>query len=337
MKVASLQADGQILIEERPVPALGEKDALLKVKACGLCGTDIMKVQRRSAASGTVLGHEVAGDIVAIGSQVTAFKVGDRVVVAHHVPCGQCHYCQRGHESMCPQFKKTNLDPGGFAEYLRIPEEHIAQTAFIVPDSLSYEEASFMEPLACCLRAVHRSPTQTGDRILIVGLGSVGLMSAQLFQLQKAYVSGLDLDPQRLALAASLGVSTFNPAGPLSEDTLFDLVFLTAGGAPLWEKLPLWLKPGGTIHIFASPGTEPIPVDMDAVYHHEWQIIATYSSAPAELKESLALIASGKVKTKPLISTLLPLHEIPKGIEQTLSRQIVKAMICPEIDTEAKG
>ena len=163
MKTAVYYPPSDIRVEDRPIPKIGHGEALLKVRACGICGTDVLKVSRALPKQPVVLGHELVGDIVEIGEGLERLRLGDRVVVAHHVPCGECHFCRHGNHSMCRHFKQSNLDPGGFAEYLRIPADHAQHTAFLVPENIKDEAALFTEPLACCVRNVRRAPLLPGD------------------------------------------------------------------------------------------------------------------------------------------------------------------------------
>jgi L-iditol 2-dehydrogenase len=170
---------GRLTAADVPRPAPGPGELLLRLRGCGLCGSDIAKLGDPRARVPAVLGHEVVGDVVEAGDGVRGFGAGARVVAAPHVPCGECHYCRRGSESMCRAFKESNLDPGGFAEFVRVPAANVRAATFLVPDHLTDEEASFVEPLACCLRAVERARVQPGDTAVVVGLGSIGLPSSR--------------------------------------------------------------------------------------------------------------------------------------------------------------
>src|SRR5439155_4089309 len=160
------------------IPSITEQELLVKVHGCGLCGSDIIKIVQQ-APPPVKLGHELTGTVVERGRDVTNFAVGQRVVVAHHVPCGTCHYCSHGNYSMCATFKASNIDPCGFAEYIRVPTEHVQHTTLPLPGTLSAEEGSFVEPLACCIRAVRRTPLLAGDSVVVIGLGSIGLLMLQ--------------------------------------------------------------------------------------------------------------------------------------------------------------
>src|SRR5438552_4554740 len=180
-----------IRIQNRPIPSITNQELLVKVHGCGLCGSDITKIVQQ-APPPVILGHELTGTIVERGQDVSNFSVGQRVIIAHHVPCGVCHYCRHGNYSMCASFKASNIDPCGFAEYIRVPAEHVQHTTLPLPETLSAEEGSFVEPLACCVRAVRRTPLLPGDTVVVMGLGSIGLL---MLQAVRALVPGDHLLP----------------------------------------------------------------------------------------------------------------------------------------------
>ncbi|HET7341223.1 MAG TPA: alcohol dehydrogenase catalytic domain-containing protein, partial [Methylomirabilota bacterium] len=192
MRAAIFHGGGRLAAGDWPQPTAGRGELLLRVRGCGLCGSDIAKIVAPDTRAPAVLGHEVVGDVIEAGDGVAGFAVGDRVVAAHHVPCGRCHYCRRGSESMCRAFKASNLDPGGFAEYVRVPAANVRHATFRVPEHLGDEEASFVEPLACCLRAVERARVEPGDTAVVVGLGSIGCLFTQLLARAGAAVVGCD-------------------------------------------------------------------------------------------------------------------------------------------------
>ncbi len=206
------RGDGKLVAEEWPRPTIGAGEVLLRVLGCGLCGSDIAKIVDPSTPAPLVLGHEVVGEIVTLGPGVTDCAIGDRVVAAHHVPCGDCHYCRRGSESMCHAFKASNLDPGGFAEYVRVPAPNVRHALFRVPRHVTDEAASFVEPLACCLRSVRRARVAPGDTVVVVGLGSIGCLFVQLLRRAGAVVVGCDPIAARAELARRLGAAAAGPA-----------------------------------------------------------------------------------------------------------------------------
>ena len=192
MKAGVYTGAGTLELQEWPEPAAGPGELLVRVRGCGLCGSDILKVTSPETKAPAVFGHEVVGEIARVGAGVSGFHEGQRVVAAHHVPCFACHYCRRGSPSMCRHFKRSNLDPGGFAELCRVPAPNARHATFALPESMSDETASFTEPLACCLRAVKRCRVEPGDAVVVVGLGSIGCLLAQAFALGGAAVFGAD-------------------------------------------------------------------------------------------------------------------------------------------------
>jgi L-iditol 2-dehydrogenase len=338
MRTAIYYPHNGIRIEDKPIPKIGDGEILLKVKACGICGTDVLKVQRALPKNPVVLGHELVGEAIEVGKGVKNFSKGDRVVVAHHVPCGECHYCRHDNPSMCRHFKETNLDPGGFAEFLRIPAEHVEQTAFRVPDHVDNEVALFTEPLSCCVRNIRRAPIQSGDFAVVVGLGSIGLMMLQLLKLKGLKVLGLDLKEERLDLARELGCDETlfgNDSGiretiqKWTQGRGADLVVLTAGGGNIFQQATQWVRDGGALNLFASLSDEPVPTSLDQLYHHEITIFSSYSPALEDLKEAHRLLISGKVKVKPLVTHRLPLERLAEGIEMVHKQEALKVIIEP--------
>lgn len=338
MRIAVYHPNNGIIIEDKPVPKIGDGEILLKVKACGICGTDVLKVQRGLPKNPVVLGHELVGEAVEVGKGVKKFSKGDRLVVAHHVPCGECHYCRHDNPSMCRHFKETNLDPGGFAEFLRIPAEHVQHTAFPVPSNVEDDVALFTEPLSCCVRNVRRAPIQAGDFAVVVGLGSIGLMMLQLLKLKGLEVLGLDLKEERLSLAKELGCDlTLLGNDPDITDQIkkqtqgrgADLVVLTAGGGRIFQQAAHWVRDGGALNLFASLSDEPVPTSLDRLYHHEITIFSSYSPALEDLAEAHRLLVSGKVKVKPLVTHRFPLKKLAEGIELAQKQEALKVIIEP--------
>ncbi len=334
---ALVSQNHQSRVQEVPRPSLREGELLLQVSACGVCFSDVHKIRFQPLKHPVVLGHEVAGRVVE--SKTAKFRVGDRVVVAHHVPCGRCHYCRHGNISMCAQFKKTNLDPGGFAEFVRVPVEHVENVAFSIPGDLRDKEASFMEPLGCCVRAVKRAGLQAADVVVVVGLGSIGLLFAQLIRHAGAQCIGLDLDPARREVADSLGATaTFAGSEPGFAESLAsmtngrgaDAVFLTAGNPSLIPTALSWLRAGGTCLVFASlhPESE-VSLDWNQLYYRELDIVTSYSASPADLEEALQLLAEGSVRVSAMTGHTFPLERFDEALAAIESRAILKAIMTP--------
>ena len=334
MKAAVL-AGGKIELRDLPEPSPGAGELLLRVRGCGLCGSDIVKVVAAAAAP-AVLGHEVVGEVAAVGPGVRRFAPGDRLVVAHHVPCFQCHYCRRGSPSMCREFKRINLDPGGFAELARVPASLAEHAAFPLPAAMTDETASFTEPLACCLRAVKRSGLAAGDTALVVGLGSIGCLIAQLLALADARVFATDVLAARRALGRSVGAQVPEPDARLDEALHqatdgrgVDCVVITAGGAAVLASSVARVRDGGTLHYFAGGPGDALPVALGTLYHRELTITATYSSSPADLAEAFDLLATGRVRVEGLISHRLPLGRLGEGVELMRRHEAVKVYVVP--------
>jgi L-iditol 2-dehydrogenase len=328
-----------IRVEQRPVPVIGDQEVLVRVSGCGLCGSDIIKIVQQ-APPPVRLGHELSGVIVERGRGVTNLLEGQRVIVAHHVPCGACHYCRHGNYSMCASFKASNIDPCGLAEYIRVPAEHVRHTTLPLPTTLSDEEGSFTEPLACCVRAVRRMPFMDGDSIAIIGLGSIGLLMAQAVRAlarrtgRTVQTLGVDVLPERLALARELGIDEVftasteetglrNACSPLTGGRGVDAAIVTVGGAkPLLQALAA-LRKGGSLSIFAAQaGTVPINIEM--LYQQEISLNSTYSSSPEDLRIALDLLTQREVQVARLISHRLPLAQFHEGVRLMRERTALK-------------
>jgi len=330
---AILSRDGRAALAEVPVPAIGDGELLLALDACGLCGTDVMKLDTR--AKSAVLGHELVGRVAKAGAGAP-FREGDRLVVSHHVPCLECHWCLRGQESMCRQFKATNIDPGGFADFVRVPALHARRTAFLVPDGLDLVAASQTEPLACVLRNVKRLNVGAGDAVGVVGLGAIGQMTGQLLKILGIRTLGLDLDPARTKMFARWGTAftdreAFAAAGKAATDGRgFDAVLYSAGTTSLVAKSVPWLRDGGTINVFASFHPDPIlPLDLNQVYHRELTVISSYSPSLVDLKEAFELIASGKFNPLVLAPSKFPLSAFDDAVAAVKSRKTLKSVLVP--------
>jgi L-iditol 2-dehydrogenase len=334
VKAAVFGGPGRLALGEWPEPRIGPGELLVRVSGCGLCGSDILKVTSPATKAPAVFGHEVVGRVVAAGERVSAFRPGQRVVVAHHVPCFSCHYCRRGSPSMCRAFKESNLDPGGFAELCRVPAPNVESATFALPEGMSDETASFTEPLACCVRAVRRAGVRAGDTVIVVGLGSIGCLLTRLLEIGGARVLGADLVPARRALGRARGAWTYESEADFEaalRDATHgrgaDIVMLTAGGAALLPWVAARIRDGGQIHYFAGGAGESLPLPLADLYHRELTLTATYSSSPDELREAFRLLAGGEVKVDGLISHRLPLAELARGVELMQRHEAIKVYI----------
>jgi L-iditol 2-dehydrogenase len=335
VKAVVLREGGRLLVEDWPRPSAAAGELLLRLRGCGLCGSDIAKVVAPPPKP-IVLGHELVGDVVQVGAGVARFQVGDRVVAAHHVPCGRCHYCGRGSASMCRAFKTSNLDPGGFAEYVRVPAANVEHATFRIPAEVDDETASFVEPLACCLRAVRRAPIERGDTVAVVGLGSIGCLFVQLARGAGARVVGVDPLADRSALAERLGANTagapaaVEPAiAALSEGRGADQVIVTGGGADVLPWAAARTRDGGTIHYFAGGGGSSLPLPLGELYHRELTLTTTYSSSPGDLAEAFGRIVAGDVVVTPLVSQRIGLDGLADAVDRMRRRETLKVFVTP--------
>jgi len=337
MRAAVLGRKGEVRIARVPLPKTPAGGALLRVAAVGICGSDLHKIGLMPA--GTVLGHEVAGVVERAGRGLERFRRGDRIVTAHHIPCGRCFYCRRGHPSQCSLFRSTNLDPGGWAEYVALSPLHLRRVTFPLPRHLDDGEASLTEPLACCIRAVRRAEPKRGETFVVIGLGPVGLMLAFLLRHRGVRVLGLDRLPAKTKKAASWAGALPLPArAPSARREVLsrtdgrgaDQVILSAGVASAFPLALDLVRPGGTVHLFSGPD-EGVHVDFDPnrLYKREVRLLASYSSSPADLREAFRWIREGRIPVSGLISHRLPLERIGEGIERIREGEAWKVILEP--------
>jgi len=342
MKVAAYYGPGSFKVEERPLPEIGDEEMLVKVVAVGICGTDVHKAVQQTVKAGTVLGHEVAGIVERVGKKVTKFKVGDRVALAHHAPCMSCHQCAKNHHSLCDQYLKNNIFPGGFAQYIKVLPEHIRETIYpITKSSTTFEEAAFMEPLACCVRGFLSLDFKQGDSVLIIGAGPIGL---QHLMLACAYNAGTvvitDVNPERLQVAKKLGADlALNPQAKDFHAILqsvglaegFDNVIVTVGVAALYEQGISLAGKGASVLVFAeTPKGQKMTLEPNIIYSKELRIVGSYSSSPLHLQMALELIESGRIPVKSLISDRIPLEKVGEGIDRShKATDCLKIMVLP--------
>ena len=315
-------------IEEMPIPEIGPGELLLRVVASGVCGSDVMEWYRRDKVP-LVLGHEVAGDVISVGEGVEKFQEGDRVAATHHVPCNTCHYCLNGHHTVCETLLRgTHFDPGGFAEYIRVPAINVDRGAFRIPDNVSYEDASFMEPLACVLRGQKSAGLGPGQSVLVMGSGIAGLLHIGLARVMGAgMIMAADTIPFRLEMAREMGAhATFKADDTIieniretNEGRLADLVIICFEGF-----IPLALRGverGGTVLFFAGASegaTIPATIN-DLFWRTEVTLTSTYGGGPADCSAAVKLIQAGSVPVNRLITHRLGLSEAAMGFQALCS------------------
>lgn len=328
MKAAVYYDVGNFKVENLPIPDIGSHEVLVRVKACGICGTDVHKAVHKTVTPRVVLGHEVSGDVVKTGEKVQKFHEGDRVVVPHHTPCFSCFYCHHGHPTLCEQYTKTNIDPGGFSEYIRVPQPNVERAMLDIGD-LSYEAAAFVEPVACCLHAWERISILPGDTVLVVGAGPIGLMHLELAKsLHGGEVYVGDIKESRLSRVRSMGGIPLNTR---NETIKADIVIVAAGNKDAYEFGLKSAKKGGQISFFAEcpPGSE-ICVDPNMIYQQELTCSGSYSSTPFGHWKALSLIQHTIINVTQLITHRFGLEEVGYAIELAAqAEECLKIMIHP--------
>lgn len=325
MRVAVYHNNSDIRIEERPVPVIGPGEVLVRIRASGICGSDVMEWYRVPKAP-IVLGHEVAGDVVEVGEGVTHLAKGDRVVVSHHVPCNECWLCEAGYHTACHTLHTTNFDPGGFSEYVRVPPLQAASGVIALPDGVTYEEGTFVEPLGCVVRAQTRAGVRDGSTALVIGSGISGLLHIRLAAaLGAGRVLATDVSPYRLEWARRAGAQAAFDATEAgdrlpelvreaNEGRLADLVLLCTGARSAIEQGLACLESGATFVFFAPPPPgEPYPMPMADLWRREVTVRTAYGAAPDDLATALDLIAERRVRVDDLVTHRLPLDRTAEG------------------------
>jgi L-iditol 2-dehydrogenase len=330
MRAAVYRGKGRVVVEDVPVPQISAGEVLIRVAACGICGTDIKKIEHGFVAAPQIFGHEVAGTVVAVGTGVTKWKPGDRVMSFHHIPCGECFYCQRRLYSQCAVYKKAGLtagfDPngGGFAQYVRAMPWVAQQGMLAIPNEISFEEATFIEPVNTCVKAVEKARVSAGETVLIMGQGPIGLLLMMLSKLAGAAVIGSDPMPERRAKSLSLGADlALDPRNGRLADEIrsrtegrgADAVLVAV---PLPAALPAALeiaRPGGRVLLFAQNDPKMrIEFPAAAVGVEEKEILGSYSAAVDRQEEAARLIFSRQLPVRQLVSHRFSLEEMNRAL-----------------------
>lgn len=330
MRAAMYYANDDVRIVDLPRPTAGPGEILVKVRSSGICGSDVMEWYRKPKAP-LVLGHEIVAEVAEVGGGVDRVKVGDRVFVSHHVPCGTCRYCRAGHETVCDTLRTTNFDPGGFAEFVRVPAINVEQGVFPLPSQLSDDEGVFVEPLACALRGQRRVGMGQGTAVLVIGSGVAGLLHVKLAKaFGAAPVIATDINEYRKKAARTAGADAVidgrddvpDLVGRANGGRLADLV-ITCTGAPkaIGQGLAS-VDRGGKILFFAP--TDPaatIAIPFNAVWREEVAMTSVYGASPANLREAIDLLARRRVLVSDLISHVLPLTEAAEGFRRVAAAE----------------
>jgi L-iditol 2-dehydrogenase len=324
MRVAMYYNNRDVRLEEMPTPQIGPGELLVKVMASGICGSDVMEWYRIKKAP-LVLGHEIAGEIVKVGEGVERYQVGDRVFVSHHIPCNTCRYCLNGQHTVCETLHTTNYDPGGFAEYLRVPRLNVDRGVFLLPDEVSYEEGAFIEPLACVVRGQRVARLQPGQTVLVLGSGISGLLHLALAcALGAGRIVATDINEYRLKAAQRLGAEVVIHAEEdvparlrqANEGRLADLVIVCTGAFPAFLQALQSVDRGGTVLFFAptKPGVD-LPVPVNDFWRNSITLMPSYGNSPLDAVVAIELIRARRVPVGEMITHRLSLAETGLGFQ----------------------
>lgn len=327
MKAAFVKDSSRVVVEDVEKPILGTGDVLVKMRACGICGSDLEKVFGKYSQPSTRLGHEPSGTIEKVGENVTDFKKGDRVFVHHHVPCYSCHFCLHGNETMCEKYSETNLSPCGLAEEFIVPQWNVNHGGILkIPDSMSFEEAAMIEPLACCIRAWDKFSFQKGDSTAIFGVGATGMMHVMLsivHEFDKIFC--IDLNEFRLEFAKKFNITdAIKSSVPDVKQKILDqtdnrgvdVAIVATGSLQALSSAIDLVRKGGTVVMFGVPSKDAmINLNMSIIYSKEITMISSYAASDSDTKAALELIESSKIDVKKLITHRYNIKDSPKAFE----------------------
>jgi len=340
VRVAMYYNNHDVRLEEMPTPEIGPGELLVRVEACGICGSDTVEWYRLRRAP-LVLGHEIAGQVAAVGEGVSQYKVGDRVFVYHHVPCNTCHICLSGHHTACDTFRKSHFYPGGFAEYVRVPAINTDRGVYLLPDHVSYEEGSFVEPVACVVRGARLARLQPGQTVLVLGSGITGLLHIQLARaLGAGRIIATDVSDYRMEAARRFGADHVFHAREdmptrvrqVNDGRLADLVIACAGALPALEQAVTCVERGGTVLFFAltAEGVK-FPISINDLLLNEITLLGSYSGSRQDATVALQLIANGSLRVRDMITHRFGLAETQRGFELVAAAQeSIKVIIEPQ-------
>jgi len=337
MKVAVYYNNTDIRIEDRPRPSISDDEILVKMHASGICGTDVMEWYRIKKAP-RILGHEMAGEIVEIGTAVKQFKTGDRVFVSHHVPCYKCRHCAQGNYTACESFHAGNYYPGGFSEFIKVPAENVRRGTFLLPDALTYEDATMIEPLACAVAGQNQLGLKEGETTLIIGSGISGILHIQLSKMNGLKVVATDIDEYRMNKAMDFGADrvinatkySLNTLKNVNDGRLADVVIVCAAARKAIHDATISADRRGKILFFAVPETD-IAIPSVRFWRDEISVFFSYGAAPDDIRKSICLIANGMINARKMISHTVPLSEISKGFKLVAeAKDSLKVVVIPD-------
>ncbi|MGQ0606114.1 MAG: zinc-dependent dehydrogenase [Candidatus Nitrosotenuis sp.] len=332
MKAAFVKGPAAVDVTETAKPTMNSGDILVKMQSCGICGSDVEKVFGKYGQPSMRLGHEPAGTILEVGSSVKDFKKGDRVFTHHHVSCYSCHLCRHGNETMCPKYSETNLSPCGLSEEYVVPEWNVSHGGVLkIPDSMSFDEAAMIEPLACCVRSWNKFTYKRGDTCAVFGAGPTGMMHVMLAQANEfSRVFAFDVNNFRLDFARSFGAFPLKSADSQSIQKVLtetqnqgvDVSIVATGALKAVNDAIMVTRKGGVIVMFGVPSKgATMDIDMSVIYSKELTLVPSYAASDHDTKQALDLIASGKVAAKRLITHRYTLNDSQKAFEHAHTGQ----------------
>ncbi len=336
MQAAVYRGVDDVRVETVPVPEIGRGEVLIRVNTCGICGTDLKKIHTGSHSAPRIFGHETSGVIAAVGTEVEGFAVGDRVMVFHHIPCGNCFYCERKVFAQCPVYKKVGctagFEPsgGGFAEYVRVMDWIVRRGLVKIPDGVSFEQAAFVEPVNTCLKGVEALRLVPGETVLVIGQGPIGIILASLALRAGARVIASDLYEQRLTMSLEYQISETIDASKsemvrevrsLTDGRGADAVMLAVGGNGLIRPAMDAVRFGGRVMLFAQTARGEATIDPAAVCVDEKTLMGSYSASVELQAESAQLVFGGEIDFAGLISHRFPLTEAVQALDLAANPQ----------------
>ncbi len=331
MKTAFVKNPSMISIDEIDTPPLKSGDILVQMGACGICGSDLEKVFGEYGKPSMRLGHEPAGVIIGVSSDVKNFKIGDRVFTHHHVPCYSCHFCKHGNETMCKKYSESNLFPCGLSEKFVVPKWNVDHGGVLkIPDTMSFEEAAMIEPLACCIRSWTKCSYFEGDSVAIFGVGPTGMMHVMLAQFKKfSKIFCFDLNDFRLSFAKKFNISdSINSLDPLRKQKILDqtdgegvdiAIVATSSLKALDDAIEM-VRKGGIVMMFGVPSKQAeIVLDMNKIYSKEITLVTSYAASDIDTKDALKLIESSQIDVKRLVTHTYSIQDSQKAFDHARS------------------
>jgi L-iditol 2-dehydrogenase len=330
MMAAVYRGVDDVRMETVGVPEIGPREMLVRVHTCGICGTDLKKISTGSHSAPRIFGHETSGVVARVGSAVDRFRVGDRVMVFHHIPCGECYYCRHKTFAQCPAYKKVGctagFEPsgGGFAEYVRVMDWIVARGAVLIPPEVSFEQACFVEPVNTCMKGIEGLKLQRDETVLVIGQGPIGIILGVLGRRAGARVITSDLYPERLKIAASFGldesfeascVDVVESVRTVTEGRGADATILAVGGSKLIPVAMQATRPGGRVLLFAQTARGEVSIDPAAICVDEKTLLGSYSASVDLQEESVRFVMRGEMNLASLISHRFPLAQSVEALK----------------------